>query len=256
MRGDRFWKELDLVAANTLCLAAANAAVVYLVAPTRAAPAPARHAWQNSLARLPNNVFEGTTPLRAVTSGGRAAALLVKAAELCGVGMLAGAAQSALAQGVVALRRRADPGFTPALRVPSLRQSALGMAAAYGIFGNVRYQIIAGTDQYLFQHANYLWSYLTLSGLLRAASTHIGDQTRVYLQGLPLTAPSGGAAAAAARQQQQQRLAALAAQQRRAAAAGAGGAPRKVKRKKAKKSSGFEMGVGPAPSAAAAVAAA
>ena len=138
MRGDCFWKELDLVVTNTLCLAAANAAVVYLVAPTRAAPAPARHAWQNSLARLPNNVFEGTTPLRAVTGSGRAAALLVKAAELCGVGMIAGAAQSALAHGVVALRRRADPGFTPALRVPSVRQSALGMAAAYGLFGNVR----------------------------------------------------------------------------------------------------------------------
>ena len=58
-RGERFWQELDLVATNTLCLSAANAALVYLVAPTRAAPAPARFEWQNALARLPNNVFEG-----------------------------------------------------------------------------------------------------------------------------------------------------------------------------------------------------
>jgi hypothetical protein len=253
-RGDAFWRELDLVALNTLSLAAANAAVVYLVAPTRAAPAPARHAWQNSLARLPNNVFEGTTPLRAVTAGSRAAAFLVKAAELCGVGMLAGAAQSAAAAAAVALRRRADPGFHPALPVPSVRQSALGMAAAYGLFGNVRYQMIAGTDQYLFTHANFLWSYLTLSGLLRAASTHIGDQTRVYLQGLPLSPAATPAAAQAARRQQQLRLF----QQQRAAAAaaaaGGGSGVKKTKKRKTKRSAGFEMGVAAAPAAAVAAA--
>lgn len=59
VRGDRFWKELDLVATRTLCLSAANAALVYLVAPTRAAPTPGRYEWQNMLAKLPNNAFEG-----------------------------------------------------------------------------------------------------------------------------------------------------------------------------------------------------
>ena len=58
VRGDAFWSELDLVVSNTLCLAAANAALVYLVAPTRAAPAPQRFEWQNAVSKLPNNAFE------------------------------------------------------------------------------------------------------------------------------------------------------------------------------------------------------
>lgn len=120
---------------------AANAALVYLVAPTRAAPAPGRFEWQNQLAKLPNNVFEATTPLREYTTGSRAAAFFIKSAELCGVGMLAGAAQSTLAQAAVALRRQRDPSFQPSMPVPSVQQSALGFAAAQGIFANVRYQV-------------------------------------------------------------------------------------------------------------------
>lgn len=260
VRGDRFWKELDLVATNTLSLAAANAAVVYLVAPTRAAPAPARHAWQNLVSKLPNNVFEGTTPLREYTTNSRVAALFVKSAELCGVGMLAGAAQSALAQVAVALRRKSNPAFEPSVRIPSVQQNALGMAAACGIFGNMRYQIIAGFDRYLFEHANYLWSYLTLSGFLRAASTHIGDQTRVYLCGMP--APPSAAmvqqrSLEAQRRAQHERLLQQYRQlQRQAAPASASGSSSsssgvKGKKKKSKRSAGFEMGVGPAPVAAA-----
>jgi hypothetical protein len=256
VRGDKFWEELDLVALNTLTLAAANAAVVYLVAPTRAAPAPAQHEWQNALAKLPNNVFEGTTPLRQYSTNSRVAAFFVKSAELCGVGMLAGAAQSALAQAAVAVRRRTDPSFQPSMRIPSVKQSALGMAAAWGIFANVRYQVIAGFDRYLFDHANYLWSYLTLSGCLRTASTHIGDQTRVYLQGLPSPASGAAAAAAAHRAAAQQRLLEQyrLAQRRAAVAAGGSsrseGGARKTKKKRSKRSSSggaFEMGVGPVP---------
>lgn len=78
------------MAINTLSLAAANAAVVYLVSPTRAAPAPGRWEWQSALARLPNNVFETSLPQRAVSNGSRAAGFLAKSAELCGVGVLAG----------------------------------------------------------------------------------------------------------------------------------------------------------------------
>ena len=120
---------------------AANAALVYLVAPSRAAPVPGRFEWQNQLSKLPNNVFQATTPQREFSTGARAAAFFTKSAELCGVGMLAGAAQAALAQAQVALRRRADPAFQPSMPVPSVQQSALGFAAAHGIFANLRYQV-------------------------------------------------------------------------------------------------------------------
>ena len=101
-------KELDLVAVNVLSLAAANAAVVYLVSPTRAAPAPGRWEWQNALARLPNNVFEGSLPQRAVTGGARVAGFLAKSAELCGVGVLAGARGAAAARELLCTWRRAQ----------------------------------------------------------------------------------------------------------------------------------------------------
>jgi hypothetical protein len=241
---------------------------VYLVAPTRAAPAPARFAWQNMLSKLPNNVFEATTPLREYTTGSRAAAFFTKSAELCGVGMLAGAAQSALAQAAVAVRRRSDPDFTPSMPVPDVRQSALGFAAAQGIFGNLRYQMVAGIDRYLFDHANYLWSYLAVSGIFRSFSTAVGDQTRRYLQGLPngdevvrqRAARLAAYRAWAAQQQAAARRSggvvmreapAAAAAAPAAASSGSGsssgssGAAKKKRRSKKAASGGFEMGVGP-----------
>jgi hypothetical protein len=244
VRGERFWKEFDLVAVNTLSLAAANAAVVYLVAPTRAAPAPGKHEWQNMLSKLPNNVFEGTTPLREYSNNSRVASFFVKAAQLGGAGVAAGAMQSTLSKAVIALRQKSDPSFEPSMRVPSIQQNALGMAATCGIFANARYQIIAGFDRYLFENANYLWSYLSLSGLLRTASTAIGDQTRQFMCGLP--APPA-MATEAERRMMRARQQALA-QQRMVETYTSTAS----KKKKSKKTAGFEMGVGPAPTPAAA----
>ena len=109
--------------------------------------------------------------------------------HVAGVGAVAGGMQSALSSAVVELRKKADPSFQPAMKVPSVQQSALGMAATCGIFANARYQIISGFDRYLFENANYLWSYLTLSGLLRTASTAIGEPTRQFMCGLPAPPP-------------------------------------------------------------------
>lgn len=123
--------------------------------------------------------------------------------------------------------------------------------------------MVAGIDRYLFDHANYLWSYLAASGAFRAISTTVGDQTRRYLQGLP-----NGDAVVRAREARQQALRAWAAQQAAAArrsggvvvrsseapavapapaAAPAGSsssAAGKKKRRSKKASGGFEMGVG------------
>lgn len=240
IRGDAFWSELDLVVSNTLCLAAANAALVYLVAPTRAAPAPQRFEWQNAVSKLPNNAFERSTPLRQYSQGARAASLLVKAAELSGVGMLAGGAQAALGRALCALRQRADPAWRPSVVPANVRQSALGLAATYGIFGHLRYQVVAGVDRYLFDHANFIWSYLIASGTFRALSTGVGEPTRVYLQGLPSQAAPGAAAALAKRRAAalaRARAAAAAAQQPRKRSGTAAGAKRR-------RAAGFEVGIG------------
>ena len=97
-RRKRFGRELDFVAINTLCLAAATGALVWLVSPNRSYGALHRHSWQNYLHRLPNHVFDASTPLNRLTLGARAAGFAAKAAELCAVGTVAGAAMSGLAQ--------------------------------------------------------------------------------------------------------------------------------------------------------------
>ena len=80
------------------------------------------------------------------------------------------------------LRRMRDPGFTPSVPIPDMRTSAGGLAVTMGAFTNVRFQIVGGIDRYLFDHSNYLVSYLALSTAFRAASTWIGQPTRLHLQ--------------------------------------------------------------------------
>ena len=123
--------------------------------------------------------------------------------------------------------------------------------------------MVAGIDRYLFDHANFLWSYLAASGAFRTVSTAVGDQTRRYLQGLP-----NGDAVMRKRAAYQQAVRTWAAQQAAAArraggvvVRGAEAAPSapapapassgsstagKKKRRSKKAAGGFEMGVGPA----------
>ena len=120
---------------------------------------------------------------------------------------------------------------------------------------------MAGIDRYLFDHANYLWSYLAASGVFRGFSTAIGDQTRRYLQGLPngdaVMAQRARAQAAFQAWQAQQMAAARRAggvvmRTTKGAAAPAAAAPSSgsssagKKKRRSKASGGFEMGVGPA----------
>ena len=129
---------------------------------------------------------------------------------------------------------------------------------------------MAGIDRYLFDHANYLWSYLAASGVFRGFSTAIGDQTRRYLQGLP-----NGDAVMAQRARAQAAYQAWAAQQaanaRRSggvvmrttegvaapaapasgtssSSSGSSGTSSSAgkKKRRSKAAGGFEMGVGPA----------
>lgn len=188
-RGDRFGRELDLVAVNTLSLCAANAAAVWMVSPDRSFGAPHKMPWQKMLHSLPNNIFDMSGPQRAYTTGSRAASLFAKAAELSAVGVLSGGAMTAGQRALTAIRRRGDPNWQPAVRTPELRNSSLGMAASMGLFANARYQIISGVDRYLFGHSNYLMSYLIASGIVRIASNRFGEPTRLTLQGLPVSAP-------------------------------------------------------------------
>ncbi len=100
--------------------------------------------------------------------------------------MAAGAAQAGLGHGLVAFRTMVDNrSFKPSVEVPSVARSALGLGAFMGISANFRYQLLGGADRYLFEHSQFLWSYLGVSSVLRAGSQYIGNGTRLVWQGLP-----------------------------------------------------------------------
>lgn len=183
-RRERFWQELDLVAINTLCLQAANASLVWLVSPNRSYGVVNKHAWQEVLHKLPNNVFDANSPLAQYTMSQRVGGFFAKVAELSAVGTLTGVAMSGLGNLDVQVRRKFDPTFTPSMPIPDVRASAGGMALALGLFSNARYQIIGGVDRYLFERSNFLWSYLSFSTLFRSVSAFVGEPTRRQLQGI------------------------------------------------------------------------
>lgn len=104
-RGDRFLKELDLVAINTLSLAASQAALVWLVSPTRSFRIGQQMPWQQMLAGLPNHAFEANTPHVQFSITQRLGCLFTKASELAAVGTVTGAAMWSVSNAAVAIRR-------------------------------------------------------------------------------------------------------------------------------------------------------
>lgn len=197
------------------------------------------------LANLPNHAFDASGPQRAYTTGTRAASFVAKIGQLAGVGAVAGGCMSLLGGASTKLRQRADPSYQPSVAPPQLAAGAGGLAAFMGVSSNVRYQLVAGMDTYLFGHSNFLWSYLALSGVMRLVSSAVGSDLRLQLMGLP----RGEHVQAAASQLPQRQSA-----PRRAVAAAAGGStaalagtrPKTKKRVKAKAERGFAMSAGAA----------
>ncbi|KAK9809724.1 hypothetical protein WJX73_010795 [Symbiochloris irregularis] len=188
-RGDRFFQELDFVAINTLCLAASTGALVWLMAPNRSGGAAYQSSWQSKLHSLPGNIFDRSTPVHQLSVGSRTGSFFWKSAQLAAVGALSGAGMSVLGNAETSLRRIRDPNFSPAVEVPSLPRSTLGMAASMGLASNLRYQAVAGLDRAIADRINFMWVGLLLSASARAANQWIGQPTRCWLQGLPHKVP-------------------------------------------------------------------
>lgn len=190
VRGDKFRSELDLAAINSLGLAGATAAAVWMLAPTRSYGAMNKFPWQQMLDGLPNCVFDVSGPLRQYSAQTRISSLFAKAAELSAVGAAAGVATSLASSAAVELRRRGgNPTFEPSVPVPELGRSSGGLAAFFASNANLRYQAIGGLDRFLFGHSHFLWAYLGLSGATRLASMAIGEISRPWFQGLPSAPP-------------------------------------------------------------------
>ncbi|MBA0804519.1 hypothetical protein Gohar_004101, partial [Gossypium harknessii] len=95
-RKDRIKQEWDLALMNVLTVAACNALVVWSLAPCRSYGNTFQFDLQNTLQKLPNNIFERSYPLREFDLQKRIHSLFYKAAELCIVGLTAGVVQGSL----------------------------------------------------------------------------------------------------------------------------------------------------------------
>merc|ERR1719182_416527 len=73
-----------------------NAALVWTTAPSRAFGSTSKFPWQQHLAKLPNNVFEKSGPLRRYTMVDRSQAFLLKTGQRGLVGLGSGALGVAL----------------------------------------------------------------------------------------------------------------------------------------------------------------
>ena len=79
-----------------LTITACNAFVVWTLAPCRSYGNTFQFDLQNTLQKLPNNIFEMSYPLREFDLQKRVHSFFYKAAELCLVGLTTGAIQGSL----------------------------------------------------------------------------------------------------------------------------------------------------------------
>ncbi len=186
-RADRFRSEADLAVINSLGMAAATAATVWLLAPTRSYGSVHKFPWQQMLDGLPNCVFDASGPLRQYSRTARIGSFFAKMAELSAVGAVTGAVTSLAATAAVEVRRRSggQPDFEPSVPVPAAGRSSGGLAAFFAANASVRYQLLGGLDRYLFGHSSFLWTYMGLTGAARVASIGVGELSRPWWQGLP-----------------------------------------------------------------------
>jgi hypothetical protein len=188
-RGDKLKKEWDLAASNVAQMCVANLATVWLCTPSRSFGGVQKFGWQKALAGMPNNAFDRAGPLRPYTTGTRIASVVAKGAELSAVGVVIGGAFSGLNNLLVnSHKKKEGKKWKPAVPVPDVKTSALGMGAFLGLSCNARYQLIGGADRWMTDRLTSLGSAITATALMRLTNNQVGEQTRLFLLGLPLHA--------------------------------------------------------------------
>ncbi|GHP04085.1 hypothetical protein PPROV_000283900 [Pycnococcus provasolii] len=198
-RGNNFKKEMDLAAVNVTGLLAANAAVVWMLAPTRTFGAPNKFAWQSFLHSLPNHAFDRSGPLRQYTVASRLMGCGVKAAQLSAVGLAIGGGMSLATGALISARKSKDPSWEPSYQQPPLEAMALGMGAHLGLSANFRYQLIAGLDRYMAASLTGLTNAAIGTAVARSLNECIGEPIRLMLTGQPKRGMDWNAAREAAR---------------------------------------------------------
>ncbi|KAJ9687378.1 hypothetical protein PVL29_016030 [Vitis rotundifolia] len=175
----RIKQEWDLALINVLTVSACNAIVVWSLAPCRSYGNTFRFDLQNTLQKLPNNIFEKSYPLREFDLQKRIHSFFYKAAELCMVGLTAGAAQGALTN--FAASKKKD---RLSVTIPTVSTNALGYGAFLGLYANLRYQLLCGVDRAMINHFDVIGVALFFSTALRILNVQLGETSRLAWLGV------------------------------------------------------------------------
>mmetsp|Transcript_4342 Transcript_4342/g.15561 ORF Transcript_4342/g.15561 Transcript_4342/m.15561 type:complete len:487 (+) Transcript_4342:436-1896(+) len=178
--GERFRKEWKEVVARTTALCVGNAALVWMTAPSRAFGSTSKFGWQQHLSKLPNHVFERSSPLRRYTMVDRSQAFLYKAGQLGLVGLTSGALGVALTK-LVGGGQEEDP--KSATSAHGWRGPIMGLGLQMAISSHLRYQGIAGVDRWLGQRCSHLGMVLGGTTALRVTNAAVGEVSRTLIQG-------------------------------------------------------------------------
>ncbi|KAJ3671717.1 hypothetical protein LUZ60_007796 [Juncus effusus] len=178
-RKDRIKEEWDLALTNILTVTACNALVVWSLAPCRSYGSTFTTDLQNSIQKLPNNIFEKNYPMREFDLSKRVQSFVYRTAQLGLAGALAGTVQGGLSH---FLANKKESGVSVA--IPSVSSHAIRYGAFMGLFANLRYQALCGLDRAMFDQFDVLGVYLFLSTALRTMNTYIGEKSRQAWIGL------------------------------------------------------------------------
>ncbi|XP_074274997.1 protein RETICULATA-RELATED 5, chloroplastic-like [Silene latifolia] len=178
-RKNRLKQEWDLALINVLTAAACNAAVVWSLAPCRSYGSTFRFDLQNTLQKLPNNIFEKSYHQREFDLQKRVHSFFYKAAELCFVGLSAGAVQGGLSN-LCAKRKDGRLSVT----TPSVRSNALGTGAFLGLYANLRYQLLCGIDRGFSSYFDVIGVALFFGTALRVMNVQLGETSRLAWLGI------------------------------------------------------------------------
>ncbi|CAN8265060.1 unnamed protein product [Cochlearia groenlandica] len=172
-RKNRIKEEWDLALINVLTVSACNAAAVWLLAPCRSYGNTFQFDLQNTLQKLPNNIFEMSYPLREFDVQKRIHSLFYKAAELSILGIATGAFQGSLSNFLAGKKKN-----RVSVTVPSISTNALGYGAFLGIYANLRYQLLCGFERSVSSHFDVIGVALFFGTALRIMNVQLGERSR------------------------------------------------------------------------------
>ncbi|KAJ4900511.1 hypothetical protein Rs2_14462 [Raphanus sativus] len=172
-RKERIKEEWDLALINVLTVSACNAAAVWLLAPCRSYGNTFRFDLQNTLQKLPNNVFEMSYPLREFDLQKRIHSLFYKAAELSILGVATGTLQGSLSNFLAAKKKN-----RVSVTVPSITTNALGYGAFLGLYANLRYQLLCGFERAMSNHFDVIGVALFFGTAVRIMNVQLGERSR------------------------------------------------------------------------------